>query len=78
MLADEAKGIIFADPGQLTVAYYLDSWLYDTARYQVRDSTFNRNEQACPNHLCPFFDRLSVNPTYCTRSDQRIPALLLW
>jgi hypothetical protein len=44
-LADEAKGIIFSDPGQLTVGDYLDAWLYDTARYQVRESTFNRYEQ---------------------------------
>jgi integrase len=59
-LADQAKGIIFADPSQLTVADYLDAWLHDTARYQVRASTFNRYEQIIRNHLRPFFDRLRL------------------
>ncbi len=59
-LADEAKGIIFSDPGQLTVSDYLDAWLWDTARYQVRQSTFNRYEQIVRNHLRPFFDRLRL------------------
>ena len=59
-LADQAKGIIFADPGQLTVSDYLDAWLHDTVRYQVRESTFNRYELACNNHLRPFFDRLRL------------------
>lgn len=31
-LADQAKGILFSDPGQLTVGEYLQSWLTDTAR----------------------------------------------
>jgi integrase len=59
-LAEQAKGIIFSDPGQLTVADYLQAWLMDTARYQVRDSTFNRYEQIVRNHLRPFFDRLRL------------------
>ena len=32
----------------------------DTARYQMRDSTFNRYEQIVRNHLRPFFDRLRL------------------
>ena len=32
----------------------------DTARYQVRESTFNRYEQVVRNHLRPFFDRLRL------------------
>jgi integrase len=59
-LADQAKGTIFSDPGQLTVADYLQAWLMDTARYQVRESTFNRYEQIVRNHLRPFFDRLRL------------------
>lgn len=59
-LADEAKGIIFSDPGRLTVGDYLDAWLHDTVRYQVRESTFNRYEQIVRNHLRPFFDRLRL------------------
>jgi integrase-like protein len=59
-LADQAKGIIFSDPGQLTVGDYLDAWLHDTVRYQVRESTFNRYEQIVRNHLRPFFDRLRL------------------
>src|SRR5215208_5006888 len=35
VLADQAKGILFSDPGRLTVGEYLRSWLTDTARYQV-------------------------------------------
>jgi hypothetical protein len=34
-LADKAKGVIYSDPGHLTVADYLQAWLNDTARYQV-------------------------------------------
>ena len=59
-LADETKGIIHSDPGQLTVADYLQAWLMDTARYQVRDSTFHRYEQVVRNPLRPFFHRLRL------------------
>jgi hypothetical protein len=31
-LADQAKGVLFSDPGRLTVGEYLQSWLTDTAR----------------------------------------------
>src|SRR5215208_6086283 len=59
-LADQAKGILFSDPGRLTVGDYLQSWLSDTARYQVSEGTFERYERTCRNHLVPFFGRLRL------------------
>ena len=59
-LADQAKGILFSDPGRLTVGDYLQSWLSDTARYQVSEGTFERYERTCRNHLGPFFGRLRL------------------
>ena len=53
-LADQAKGILFSDPGRLTVVEYLQRWLTDTARYQVGEGTFERYERTCRNHLVPF------------------------
>ncbi len=53
-LADQAKGILFSDPGRLTVGEYLHSWLTDTARSQVSEGTFERYERACRVHLVPF------------------------
>jgi len=44
-LADQAKGILFADSGRLTVGAYISSWLTDTARYQVSEGTFSRYER---------------------------------
>jgi hypothetical protein len=44
-LADQAKGILFADSGRLTVGEYISSWLTDTARYQVSEGTFSRYER---------------------------------
>jgi integrase len=57
-LADQAKGILFSDPGRLTVGEYISSWLTDTAHYQVSEGTFSRYERTCRNHLVPFFARL--------------------
>jgi Phage integrase, N-terminal SAM-like domain len=59
-LADEAKGIIYSDPGKLTVADYLDAWLTDTARYQVSEGTYERYERTLRNHLKPFFRRIKL------------------
>jgi len=59
-LADQAKGILFSDPGRLTVGEHLQSWLTDTARYQVSEGTFERYERTCRNHLVPFFGRLRL------------------
>src|SRR5215211_2529325 len=59
-LADQAKGILFSDPGRLTVGEHLQSWLTDTARYQVSEGTFSRYERTCRNHLVPFFGRLRL------------------
>ena len=44
-LADQAKRILFSDPGRLTVGDYLQSWLFDAARYQVSEGTFERYDE---------------------------------
>jgi hypothetical protein len=59
-LADQTKGILFSDPGRLTVVEYLQRWLTDTARYQVSEGTLERYERTCRNHLVPFFGRLRL------------------
>jgi site-specific recombinase XerC len=59
-LADQAKGILFSDPGRLTVGEYLQNWLTDSARYQVSEGTFERYERTCRNHLTPFFGRVKL------------------
>ncbi len=59
-LADQAKGVLFSDPGRLTVGEYLQSWLTDTARYQVSEGTLERYERTCRNHLVPSFGRLRL------------------
>jgi integrase len=59
-LADQARGVLFTDPGRLTVGEYLQSWLSDTARYQVSESSFERYERVCRVHLVPFFGRLRL------------------
>jgi len=59
-LADQAKGILFSDPARLTVGDHLQSWLTDTARYQVSEGAFERYERTCRNHLVPFFGRLRL------------------
>ena len=59
-LAEQAKGILFSDLGRMTVGEYLQSWLIDTAHYQVSKGTFERHERTCRNHLVPFFGRLRL------------------
>jgi len=59
-LAEQSQGILFSDPGRLTVGEYLQSWLIDTARYQVSEGSFERYERTCRNHLVPFFGRLRL------------------
>jgi integrase len=49
-----------SDPGRLTVGEYLQSWLTDTARYQVSEGTYSRYERTCRNHLVPFFGRIKL------------------
>jgi integrase len=66
-LANQNRGILFSDPKGLTVDEYLQSWLSDTARYQVSEGTFLRYERTCRNHLLPFFGRLrmrDLTPTH--------------
>src|SRR5918995_6312511 len=43
-LANQAKGILFSDPGRLTVGEYLQNWLTDSACYQVSEGTLERYE----------------------------------
>ncbi len=59
-LADQNRGVMFSDPKGLKVAEYLESWLSDTARYQVSEGTYQRYERTCRNHLVPFFGRLRL------------------
>src|SRR5215210_830215 len=59
-LADQNRGVMFLDPKGLKVAEYLESWLSDTARYQVSEGTFERYERTCRNHLVPFCGRLRL------------------
>jgi hypothetical protein len=59
-LAEQAKGILFSDPGRKTVGELLQGWIIDTVRYQVSESTFERYERTCRNHLVPFFGRLRL------------------
>ena len=59
-LADQARGVLFSDPGKLTIGVYLQSWLTDTARYQVSEGTYSRYERTCRNHLVPFFGRIKL------------------
>lgn len=59
-LAEQSKGILFSDPGRLTAGEYLESWLTDTARYQVSEGTFERYERDCRNHLVRFFGGLEL------------------
>ena len=59
-LADQARGVLFSDPGKLTTGVYLKSWLSDTARYQVSEGTYSRYERTCRNHLVPFFGRIKL------------------
>jgi Phage integrase, N-terminal SAM-like domain len=59
-LADQARGVLFSDPGKLTTGVYLQSWLSDTARYQVSEGTYSCYERTCRNHLVPFFGRIKL------------------
>jgi integrase len=58
--ANQARGVLFSDPGKLTIGLYLQSWLNDTARYQVSEDTYSRYERTCRNHLVPFFGRIKL------------------
>ena len=59
-LADQARGVLFSDPGKLTTGVYLQSWLNDTARYEASEGTYSRYERTCRNHLVPFFGRITL------------------
>jgi len=59
-IANQNRGVLFSDPKGITISEYLNSWLFDAARYQVSEGTFLRHERTCRNHLLPFFERLRL------------------
>ena len=59
-IADRNRGVLFTDPGRLTVGEYLERWLADSARYQVAESTYGRYRRTCSNHFVPFFGRVKL------------------
>ncbi len=59
-IANQNKGVLFTDPKGLKVGEYLESWLEDTARYQVSEGTYQRYEREYRNHLLPFFGWLRL------------------
>ena len=59
-IADRDRGILFTDPGRLTVGEYLERWLSDTVRYQVAESTYETYQRVCRNHLIPFFEGVKL------------------
>ncbi len=54
-IANQNKGILFSDPGSLTVAEHVENRLSDTARYQISPGTHSHYRRTCQNHLLPFF-----------------------
>ena len=59
-LADQARGVLLSDPGKLATGVYLQSWLSDTARYQVSEGTYSRYERTCRNHQVPFLGHIKL------------------
>src|SRR5829696_5852876 len=51
-LAQAQKGII-AGAGAMTVSNFIERWLEDSVRGSVRQSTYQRDESLCRNHLIP-------------------------
>ncbi len=51
-LALAQKGIT-ADAGAMTIGVFLKRWLDDSVRGSVRQSTYQRDESLCRNHLVP-------------------------
>jgi hypothetical protein len=51
-IANQNKGILFPDPGSLTVSEQFENWLSDTARYQVSPGTYSYYRRTCENHSC--------------------------
>ena len=59
-LIDKRQGSIVADE-RLTLAAFLDSWLYGTAKSRLRRSTFVRYETLLRLHVLPSLGRIPVN-----------------
>jgi integrase len=51
-LAQAQKGIIVG-AGAMTVSTFIERWLEDSVRGSVRQSTYQRDESLCRNHLIP-------------------------
>lgn len=57
--AERNTGVIF-DAGNVTLREYLDRWLSDCVRGEVRQGTFDRNEQVVRIHLRPALGKLKL------------------
>jgi integrase len=58
-MAESENGIAF-DAGKMTVGAYLDSWLTDSVRGNVRPSTFVRSETLVRLHIKPVLGRIKL------------------
>src|SRR5215204_153704 len=58
-IAESENGIAF-DAGSMTVGAYLDSWLTDSVRGNVRPSTFVRSETLVRLHIKPVLGRIKL------------------
>jgi integrase len=58
-IAESENGIAF-DAGKMTVGAYLDSWLTDSVRGNVRPSTFVRSETLVRLHVKPVLGRIKL------------------
>jgi integrase len=57
-LAQAQKGIIVG-AGAMTVSTFIERWLEDSVRGSVRQSTYQRDESLCRNHLIPVLGKKS-------------------
>ena len=58
-IAESENGIAF-DAGKMPVGAYLDSWLTDSVRGNVRPSTFVRSEALVRLHIKPVLGRIKL------------------
>jgi integrase len=58
-VTENASGFAF-DAGNITVGAYLDSWLTDSVRGNVRPSTFVRSETLVRLHIKPVLGRIEL------------------
>src|SRR5919206_5051942 len=60
-LARARQGIT-ADAGAMSVGTFIERWLEDSVRGSVRQSTYQRDESLCRNHLIPVLGKKSRRP----------------